>query len=234
MFSLSLTLHIISGFAALISGCIAIISTKGKYWHVRAGRLFVGSMATVAVTAVHLSLVRFNPFLLLIAIFSFYLTWSGYRAIHWKDQQLKRSAFIFNALFICCMVLSGLVMIGIPLAAWSGIDLPQSLTRFNTVLLSFGLINTVFAGFDLVHLIYPVTNSRFWWLYQHIGRIGGAFISACTAFLVVNVTFLSDLVIWLGPTVIGAPFIAYSIRKYRKKLDHPQICTDGNEFVKKH
>lgn len=214
-----LFIHIISGFTALISGTVTIFSKKGKGRHVLAGQVYLWSMTSVAITALYLSVVRPNIFLLLISIFSFYMTWSGYRAIHWKNKPMDRIPYVFNLALTGGVALSGLVMIGVPVISWTGIKIAPVVSQFGTILLVFGLINTTMAGLDLINLFRPSRGSKFWWMYQHIGRMGGAFISTVTAFLVVNITFLPDLVVWLAPTVIGSPLIGWATRKYRLKLN---------------
>jgi hypothetical protein len=49
--------------------------------------------------------------------------------------------------------------------------------------------------------------------------MGGAYIAASTAFLVVNVEW--GVVGWLLPTAIGSPLIAFALRKYRKRRKQP-------------
>jgi hypothetical protein len=48
--------------------------------------------------------------------------------------------------------------------------------------------------------------------------MGGSYISAVTAFVVVNFQFQPGFVLWLLPTAIGSPLIAMAIRKRRTKL----------------
>ncbi|NGP87450.1 hypothetical protein [Fodinibius halophilus] len=127
-----------------------------------AGQLYVGSITAVTATSLYLSIVRPNMFLLLISIFSFYLTWSGFRAIHWKNKPMGTIPYIFNLVLTGAVALSGLAMIGLPVAVWSGMEFPSVISRFDTVLLAFGLINTTMSAFDLINLYRPAHNSKFW------------------------------------------------------------------------
>lgn len=226
MVTISLAIHITAGFGALAGGSVAIVARKGQRVHKAAGRLFFWCMVAVAVTAVHLSVVHPNPFLLFISLFSFYLTWSGYRAIRWKEKALSPGVRLFNNVFIPLMFISGLAMVTISVADWMEFPIPEGLNEFELLLLVFGIINSLFAGYDLLRQYHLAPSSRFWWINQHIGRIGGAFIAACTAFLVVNLTFLPALVTWLGPTLIGSPLIAYSIRRHRQRLEREKVVLD--------
>lgn len=214
-----LILHILCGFSALLSGTVAIFTKKGKGRHVKTGQIYLWSMTAVGITALYLSMVRPNIFLLLISIFSFYMTWSGYRAIHWKNRPMDTIPYVFNLALTVAVALSGLVMIGVPVANWAGINIAPVISRFSTILLVFGIINTGMAGLDLINLFRPSRSSKFWWMYQHIGRMGGAFIATVTAFVVVNITFLPDLIVWLAPTIVGTPLISWAVRKYRLKLN---------------
>src|SRR5690606_36170620 len=73
-----LYLHIAAGTAALISGAVAAVSEKGGNVHIRGGRVFAVAMAVTALSAIFLSLLRPNPFLLGIGFFTAYLTASGW------------------------------------------------------------------------------------------------------------------------------------------------------------
>jgi hypothetical protein len=90
----------------------------------------------------------------------------------------------------------------------------------------FGFV-AVFFGFLGMAALYSFARKilspcklkdRKHWLYTHIGNMGGGYISTWTAFLVVNIDFLPNIVVWLLPTVIGIPLIAYAIRKQKLKV----------------
>lgn len=214
-----LILHIGAGFTALLAGAVAIATRKGKGRHVAAGRIYFWSMAGVAATALFLSVVRPNPFLLLISLFSFFLTWSGYRAIHWKNKTLAGPVKWFNHTLVPLFLLTGCLMVVLAVLAWAGLSLIPVLERFSTVLFVFGGIFTVLAGAELRHMLRPDLSGRFWWMYRHIGSMLGAYIATFTAFLVVNNSFLPEIVAWIGPTVAGTPLIAWWTRTWRGKLE---------------
>lgn len=203
-----LLLHIISGSLALVSGFIAIATIKGSRLHKRSGKLYFYAMLGVALTAVIISLAKGNDFLLSIGIFSFYLTFSGYRSIYYSRQ--NGAYRMTDKIAAVLATLTGLYMLGkgvlpmfngtfsgnIPLAVFGGILLWRSvsdLRRFGTT-----------SEDPKAHIL------------RHIGNMGGSYISASTAFLVVNVHFEPTFVPWLLPTLIGTPLIAMAIRKRRK------------------
>ena len=107
-------------------------------------------------------------------------------------------------------------MVSIPLLGWIRILIPGELAEHGFLLFIFGIINSSFSGTDLTSLINSSKSNENRRLYRHIGRMGGAYIATCTAFIVVNFTFLPDILLWLGPTFIGSPLIAYSIFRYRQ------------------
>ena len=220
MTSTMLIIHIISGFLALACGSIAIAIKKGKGIHVRVGQIYFWSMIFVAVTAFYLSIVNVIPFLFLIAILSFYLTWTGYKAIHWKNQSLSKPIFWFDTVVSHLVALFGIVMIILPLLTWFGIHVNPVISSLRIVLFVFGIGTTIFAVEDLILFYRKNPSSKFLWMYTHIGRMLGAYIATLTAFLVVNGEFFpSPLIAWLGPTIIGTPLIFYWINKYRQKME---------------
>jgi hypothetical protein len=87
-----LVLHICSGFIALFVAPGAMITRKGSRWHRRWGKTFFWSMAVVAFSAVVLAAVGADLFLLLVAVFSFYLAFAGYRVLYRKRPDLGQRA----------------------------------------------------------------------------------------------------------------------------------------------
>lgn len=220
-----LIIHIIAGFAALVTGFTAIITKKGAGWHVRAGRIYFWSMVLVAITALFLSAVRPNLFLLFISLFSFYLTWSGYRAIRWKNKPLPRIIHIFDRLFVPLFFGTGIIMIALSVGATFEIFQSSLLQKTKIILLVFGIIFAALTGRDLALRTGWLNRSKFQWMFDHIQGMLAAYIATFTAFLVVNVTFLPMVVVWLAPTVIGTPLIAYWVRRYKRKFSQPGQST---------
>ncbi len=67
----------------------------------------------------------------------------------------------------------------------------------------------------------PVANlkdGKQHWFFAHLTRMCAAYIATTTAFVVVNVNFLPQLVVWLGPTVIGSAGITYWTIVYKQKF----------------
>src|SRR4029077_11188639 len=70
MYGLLIAFHIAAGTTALVAAAAALATSKGDRWHVYAGRAFTLGMLVVFLTAVPMTLIRPNLFLLLIAVFS--------------------------------------------------------------------------------------------------------------------------------------------------------------------
>jgi uncharacterized membrane protein YfcA len=88
----ALGLHIVMGYIALVVAPGAMLTQKGGVWHRRWGKIYFWAMAGVALTAVLLSLIRPNVFLLLLAVFSLYQAFSGYRVLSRKLPQRGQQA----------------------------------------------------------------------------------------------------------------------------------------------
>ncbi len=61
----------------------------------------------------------------------------------------------------------------------------------------------------LCHLSTLVFTVRPDWSLAHIAGMGGAYTATVTAFLVVNIGFLSKPVIFIAPSLIGTALIAW-------------------------
>ncbi len=192
-----LYIHIAAGSLALAIGALAAVAKKGVKLHIMAGKVFVVSMAITAVSAIALSIIRPNPFLLGIGFFTGYLVSSGWiwaRPIR-VAQRVRYARFVALASM-----------------APAAYMLYHALSHgfINIIMLVFGGILLSMAIPDAVRRKNPVSPIRL-----HAGRIGGAYIAAFTAFLTVNLAW--GLLVWLGPTFVGAPLIFMATRMFDAK-----------------
>lgn len=206
----TLFVHIFAGGLALLSGITAILSKKGQKVHIQSGRIYFWSMMTVIVTAVIMALFRDNSFLQSIAVFSFYLAFTGKRLLRYKK------AITPQAIDWIMSTISLLVAIGMLFAAVK-IMLQIGFAGEAPVLLVFGFFLFSMSFQDLIKMKRKkfVKNA---WLFDHIGRMSGSFIATTTAFLVVNFSLNPPWLLWLLPTFIGTPLIFVASMKWRKKL----------------
>ena len=215
MYKILLILHVAVGIVALVSGATAIFSKKGGKLHLNSGKAYVAAMYSIGITALIMTIMKFNPFLLSIALFSSYLTFSGNQAIkYWRLKEAFIPTLKYKLPYYIAF-LTSLFMIGYPVAS-----MILSKSFFVPVLGVFGSIMLVNSIRDIrKHAKYDnFKPRRKEWLIQHIGMMGGAYIATTTAFLVNNVHIEPMWIWWLLPSVIGSVFITRSIREWQKKL----------------
>lgn len=202
---LGIIIHAALGGLALLSGLIAIISKKGRLVHKKSGIIFYYAMIASGVSAIIIALMpkHENPFLIAVGIFSLYFVVSGYRALTYK--KVNTSIKIDKTISIA-MLVTGILMIALP---------PIISQSINLVLLAFGVTGILFAMRDL-KLYKNRERLKKGWLKLHLGKMLGGYISATTAFVVVN-NFFPGVYNWFIPGIIGAIYITYWMRKIDKK-----------------
>ena len=205
LFKSLLVIHIFSGCIALFTSVAALSTKKGKHKHRWFGRYFFYSMNGLFVTAMPMSILIENRFLFCIAIFSYYLAWTGWR--YALRRQLPAS--LLDKTMSLIMLLVSLAMISIALWSW------RASSYESIVLLFFGFLSARFSLSDFLlfrHSQYP-KHERF---IRHIGGMVGGTIAVFTAVLVVNVSIQPEWLLWLGPTIIFLPLITYWIIRVKK------------------
>lgn len=216
--NINLVLHVAAGFTALSVGIFAFASQKGGKVHRISGKIYVMAMLLVAVSSFILSLIRYNPFLFMVGVFTLYMTVTGYRGLIKKRQKTQKGALADWLLIGFSAVMAGFMTV----RAISQVSAGHY--DFLPVVLTFSSILLIFIVDDLRIYSGKKTMRANDWLLYHIGRISGAYIATFTAFLVTNVQTDPAYIAWLLPTVLGSPLIAYFQRKYRvkkKKLSTP-------------
>lgn len=206
--------HIAAGFTALFVAPGAMIARKGGTWHRRWGRVYVWAMGIVTLSAVGLAIARPNPLLLMVAVFSFYLAFSGVRVLRRKrpsepGQRLPGASLDWAAAGLTLVGGLGLLALAMwPLGAGRGVS---------AVPLVFGGLAIGLAARDVRSFLRPPADPRAWW-YQHMGNMLGAYIATVSAFSVVNFTALPPAARFLWPTVVGSPLIAIWTRYYKRRF----------------
>ena len=206
-----LAVHVALGFLALFAGLGAFLTEKGGRRHRTAGRVYVASMAVVSGTA--LALFPFDPafdrgFLALVAVFSFYFAFSGYRVLSRKRPADDPAAVDWVAVGLLGIASAGLVGMGGFLWLEGG--------AFAPVLLVFGAIGSLFAGSDAWQ--FRRASDPGGWVGEHVTRMGAGYIATVTAFSSVNFLFLPTVARWLWPTLLGTPLLVYLARTYEASL----------------
>lgn len=168
-------------------------------------------MTSVALTAVIMAPMHNNIFLTLLAVFSFYLAFSGYRSLYRKDAyKTRKTAFIdwlvaiINTLFSFALLLLGIK------------NLSDS---FGIISIVFGSLGTWLGLRDIITFIRPSVDKQKWF-FSHMTGMVASYIAAMSAFSAVNLNFdwLPTSIQWLWPTIIGTPLLSYWVQSYRKKF----------------
>jgi hypothetical protein len=215
-----LSAHIVAGFTALTVGLIPMFFSKGTRIHKRAGLVYVYCMMIGAATALLLCALQpfkmMRLFLVGIAVFSLYLSLTGWRATKQKSQEPQPIDKLLTYLTLTVSV----AMLG-----------------FGTYLLTNGvsfiaILFTVFGFLTFKNAWYDVKSftkrpGKMHWFYHHITRMGGSYIAIFTAFLVNNSNRLvpggvpawTETIVWLTPALVGSLLIARTVNYYKQKLD---------------
>lgn len=225
LLSVILIFHIVGGILSLLSGLLAIVTLKGGRLHRAGGKIFFAAMTLVFVTAVIMAIVKGLTFLLMVAFFSYHMLLRGYRALYLKRQHQGLKLALPDVL------INGMgIIFNTGLLIWGISHLFSNGNYVHIVAVFFGFLGISMAGSDVKRLLIPPTDKK-QWLYSHIGSMGGAYIAAVTAFMVVNVHFLPGLVVWTAPAVIGLGLISMAIRQYRKKEEKPPASSSQQEIT---
>ena len=213
------TIHVVAGTSALLAGLIPMFSPKGNRLHNRTGRLYVWCMIIVAGTA--LLMCGLQPFKMLrlfltgIAVLSFYLCVTGWRA----TKQKKSGPALTDKLltYITLVVSVAMMGFGACLMALNGA------TFFPILFTFFGGLTFSFARQDYRQFNRPTEKMH--WFFQHFTRMGGSYIATFTAFLVNNMIRIVPadapewigLAGWIAPSLIGGMLIGRTVAYYKQR-----------------
>ena len=191
-------IHIVAGSLALIFSAMALSSTKGKKLHIFSGKAYVWCMAAIFFTALPMAIISDNIFLLLIALFSFYLAFAGMRFA--ANRQGIATNLDWFAIGI--MLLSGMSMWILSILYF--IDNNSQYIP----LLVFGCVAGAlgFADFKSYQNKKAIGQER---IARHLTNMMGGTISVITAVLVVNMSVEPLWIWWILPTVLITPIIVW-------------------------
>lgn len=207
-----LIIHIIGGATSLLCGLVAMLTQKGGRPHRLAGKIYFGGMTAVFIGAVVVAIAHRNDFLLMVGFFSYYMTVRGYRILSLKklDRGQKFAPLDWIIISVSAIFIFTLITWGV--WAW------MQGSSMGIVGLVFGLIGLTFLVNDIKSYVNPPTEKMHWW-YTHISSMGGSYIAATTAFIVVNIQLPHyQWVLWIIPSVIGGVLIGRTIRKYKRQF----------------
>lgn len=214
-----LVLHIAGGTIALISGLVAMLTAKGSKPHRLAGKIYFGGMTAVFIGAVITALGHHKDFLLMIGFFSYYLTVRGYRVLFLKKLNQGQKPVLVDWVIISVSAIFVLALFG--WGIWA-LTLGSGMGITGIV---FGAIGSVFLFQDVRNFVSPPKEKMHWW-FTHIGSMAGSYISAVTAFVVVNFQLPQyNWVLWVLPTAVGSVLIARTIRKYKNQFNKTGVVS---------
>ena len=208
IFNILLIIHIITGISGLVTGTINISRKKGDELHKNIGVFYFFSMLINGFTALLMSVLHLNLFLFIVGVFSIYLVFTGQRYLLFKKMNKGEKAEVLDWALSIFMLLFGIVFV------FYGLYLFTEGPDLGLVLVVFGFISIRMAANDYNNY-KGRNNTKNFWLIVHIQRMIGSFIAAITALIVVNNTFLPEIVAWLLPTVVLIPLILMWTKKYK-------------------
>ena len=197
-----LSIHILTGSVALVSAALALSTEKGKKFHVLIGKAYFWSMVIIFLTAIPMSIITGNVFLFLIAIFSFYLAFSGMRFAKNRTGVPTR----VDLIAVNFMFLSGVGMWILAIIYFIDND-----SQFITLTV-FGFL-ALFLGYGDFQTFKNQTAIGKERIAKHLTNMMGGTIAVVTAVLVVNPPSNPEWVWWILPTVLITPVIFWWNKK---------------------
>jgi len=197
-----LPIHIAAGSVALLSAASALLTEKGKKFHVLIGKAYFWSMVIIFLTAIPMSIITGNVFLFLIAIFSFYLAFSGMRFANNRTGVPT----LVDLIAVNFMLLSGIGMWILAIIFFIDND-----SQFITLIV-FGFL-ALFLGYGDFQTFKNQTAIGKERIAKHLTNMMGATIAVVTAVLVVNPPTNPEWVWWILPTVLITPVIFWWNKK---------------------
>lgn len=216
--------HIVCGGTVLLLGLFQMFNRKGGKNHIILGKIYVGAMWWICLSAWGIILFyRFSAFLMVIAVLTFYASFTGVRVLKRKKVGSEKwydwGVAILTGLF------------GVGLMVYSTYLFLNTQNQILALLcMLFGIFTLQASVQDLRFFIKPGQPEKLWWLQQHIGAMGGSYIAAVTAFAVQNPNLFMpgsshQWLLWLLPGVIGNVVIVFVRRKWKQK---PGILSTSN------
>ena len=199
-----LYLHILAGFISLGIAYVLLFIKKGNKRHKKLGMIYVYGMSTIFVTAIPLSLLgEFNPFLFVIAIFSFYLAFSGYRQGRDRNGAREQIDKVLGVFITATSILFYSMAVSLYLIEDS---MWITSVLFGSIALGMGIND--FRRMKIVERpdFYDRTN-------LHLNLMLGGTIATTTAFIVTIDPFSILWLNWVAPTIVGTPIIIYFSRR---------------------
>lgn len=196
-------LHVAAGTLVLVVAPAAIVVRKGGRWHRRWGAAFVYGMVAVLATAAFMWQANGHLFLLLLDVVCAYLVFQGLRVIARRRRRGAEPQADRIDLGAALAVLTAVAAL-LTVAFTARGDLLRALAP---ILIAIAAIAAAFAGLDL-QALRSRRQSRVSSLLVHLSAMIGAYVSAVTAFCVINLHHVSMSLRWVVPSVAGTLVIS--------------------------
>jgi uncharacterized membrane protein len=212
-FKVFLAIHVAAGAGSFLIAPIALVTVKGGKLHKRWGKVYLWCMGIVAATALPMAIYFPTLFLALVAVFSFYAAFAGYRVLRLKDLARGGSAepidWIAGVVTFCSSAL----------LVWLSWFRPEKIQVIGVVGVVFGLIGMRISSAQLITFVRKPKEKMFWW-YSHLGNFIGSYIAAWSAFSAVTLTQVvgNHWYVWLWPSIVGVPAIVLTTAYYQRKF----------------
>jgi hypothetical protein len=203
-------LHVVFGTVALAAVPLALAVRKGGKWHRIAGIVFTVSMFAVLFSAGFLWQAKGHLFLVPLAAVTAYLIFNAWRVI--ARRRRKRPDPIDDNVDR----LAAIAAIAAAIAtAYRGVTANTPLLKsIAPALVGIGGIGICFGLNELIGFTAPRTRPG--WQFAHLSAMIASYISATTAFLVINAHHVPMIFRWLVPSSIGAAaIVAFSLNVLR-------------------
>ena len=197
-----LTIHIDAGSIALLTAVVAVITAKGRRYHVLVGRIYAIAMTVIFITALPLAILGSSVFLLFIAVFSFYLVFAGWRFA--RNRRGLPQPLDWYATGI--MGATGLAMWGYVVVLGSaGNGQWVTMLIFGAIAVALSLVDGAYY-FGLTRGRMRGGAQR---LQRHLTNMLAGAIATVTAVAVVNVDLNPVWLPWILPTIVITPLIVW-------------------------
>ena len=198
-----LVIHVAAGSVALLTAFVALVTAKGGVIHVRAGRAYAIGMTLIFLTAVPLAVLGADVFLLLIAFFSMYLVFAGWRFARNRSRRPQPVDWIAVAI----MGITGLAMWGYAVVlVLSGSGQWVTMLAFGAIAVALSVADGLFFRAGMNTQRRPAPYLR---IQRHLTNMMAGSIATVTAVMVVNVSMNPVWLPWLLPTIVITPLIVW-------------------------
>jgi hypothetical protein len=179
-----------------------MLARKGGRWHRRTGRAFMFAMSIVLFTAGFMWQPKGHLFLLALALVSAYLVFNGFRLV--LRRRRRRADALDDGIDIAAAGMT--VACGVWLLTISASAKGELMRSLAPIMAGLGIMAVAFALNDVRGVLGP--RSRAGWLIAHFSAMIAAYISAVTAFIVINAHGVPMQLRWIVPIGIGTLVIS--------------------------